>query len=406
MTDIVTPPTISALPPAPLATDTPTEFDAKAFAMVAAQVGFVPQANALASNVYNNATAAFERTAIAQAAASAASGSASAAAGSASAASGSASAAAGSASSASTSAGNAAASYAAMQKLYLGPKTSNPTTDNQGNALQVGAWYTYIGTDPTYKGVWLWWDGATWNPGIGPVAATLMPKTGGVFSGHTSGPTGATGAQHPRADETSLRAPEQFDKTASMANAPLGQQALYISVTGPGPDWPTAHPDVNAWSVQTYGTASRSMQIAGQAFSVSPGAGYLMVRFKHDSAWSAWSRIITDTTAMSKVVAVNVPSSTPTYSLDPALGGEHVVTINATCTFNLPTPRQLGDTVTAHIISAGAIRPIVFSSNVVLPKDGAGATLPFTQYSANAMLTLLFKALRPGQWECYYGGVH
>ena len=134
MTDIVTPPTISALPPAPLATDTPTEFDAKAFAMVAAQVGFVPQANALASNVYNNATAAFERTAIAQAAASAASGSASAAAGSASAASGSASAAAGSASTASSAAGTATAALTSMQVMYLGSKavTSHPTTDNMG----------------------------------------------------------------------------------------------------------------------------------------------------------------------------------------------------------------------------------------------------------------------------------
>jgi hypothetical protein len=109
---------------------------------------------------------------------------------------------------------------------------------------------------------------------------------------------------------------------------------------------------------------------------------------------------------MSTVVVVNVPSITPTYSLDPALGGEHVVTINATCTFNLPTPRQLGDTVTAHVISAGAIRAIALSSNVVLPKDSTGAVLPFQQYPANGMATLLFKALRAGQWECYYGGVH
>ena len=34
MTDIIAPPTISAFPPAPQPTDTPTEFDAKAFAKV------------------------------------------------------------------------------------------------------------------------------------------------------------------------------------------------------------------------------------------------------------------------------------------------------------------------------------------------------------------------------------
>ena len=69
MTDIIAPPTISAFPPAPQPTDTPTEFDAKAFAKVNADVVFVPQANALAANVYNNATATFERSVIAQAAA-------------------------------------------------------------------------------------------------------------------------------------------------------------------------------------------------------------------------------------------------------------------------------------------------------------------------------------------------
>ena len=34
MTDIVTPPTIDALPPAPQPTDTPAEFDGKAFALL------------------------------------------------------------------------------------------------------------------------------------------------------------------------------------------------------------------------------------------------------------------------------------------------------------------------------------------------------------------------------------
>lgn len=408
MTDIVTPPTISALPPAPLATDTPTEFDAKAFAMVAAQVGFVPQANALAANVFTNATAAFERTAIAQAAASAASGSASAAAGSASAASGSASAAAGSASSASTSAGNAAASYAAMQKLYLGAKTANPTTDNQGNALQVGAWYTYIGTDPTYKGVWLWWDGATWNPGIGPVAATLMPKTGGVFLGYASGPAGASGTQFPQAQEVVPRASAYFGTTALMADAPPGTVGYYESETGGGADWPKViTTSIHAWLVETWSRSGvRSVQYASFTLSGNPASGTVWRRYQGQSGWSAWDLVIAGRTMMSPPVVVNVPSGTASYSLDPSLGSDHVVTINAACTVNLPTPRMLGDSVAAHIVSAGAVRPVTLSSNVVLPKDSTGATLPFQQYPANGMATLLFKALRAGQWECFYGGVH
>ncbi|WP_310637311.1 hypothetical protein [Delftia acidovorans] len=408
MTDIIAPPTISAFPPAPQPTDTPAEFDVKAFAKVNADVAFVPQANALASNVFNNATAAFERTAIAQAAASAASGSASAAAGSASAASGSASAAAGSASSASTSAGNAAASYAAMQKLYLGAKTANPTTDNQGNALQVGAWYTYIGTDPTYKGVWLWWDGATWNPGIGPVAATLMPKTGGVFSGYASGPAGASGTQFPQAQEVVPRASAYFGTTALMADAPPGTVGYYESETGGGADWPKViTTSIHAWLVETWSRSGvRSVQYASFTLSGNPASGTVWRRYQGQSGWSAWDLVIAGRTMMSPPVVVNVPSGTASYSLDPSLGSDHVVTINAACTVNLPTPRMLGDSVAAHIVSAGAVRPVTLSSNVVLPKDSTGATLPFQQYPANGMATLLFKALRAGQWECFYGGVH
>ena len=315
-----------------------------------------------------------------------------------------------SANNAATSASGAAASYAAMQKLYLGPKTSNPTTDNQGNALQVGAWYTYIGTDPAYKGVWLWWDGAIWNPGIGPVAATLMPKTGGVFSGYASGPTGATGAQFPQAQEVWLRSAEAYGKSKLMGDLSFGTSALFVSTTGRGADWPVEGTDfsVQAWDVNTTGSAGRLEQTATQVLFAASGQikGSRFMRVLHDTVWSDWDRVITGRTMMSAAVVVNVPSSTPTYSLDPSLGSEHVVTINATCTFNLPTPRQLGDTVTAHVISAGAIRAIALSSNVVLPKDSTGAVLPFQQYPANGMATLLFKALRAGQWECYYGGVH
>ena len=412
MTDIVTPPTISALPPAPLATDTPTEFDAKAFAMVAAQVGFVPQANALASNVYNNATAAFERTAIAQAAASAASGSASAAAGSASAASGSASAAAGSASTASSAAGTATAALTSMQVMYLGSKavTSHPTTDNMGNPLQAGALYTNTGTNASINKRGWWWDGAMWQLAWGEFTGAYLPITGGVLQGHLSVPAGATGNQVPRAGETMLKAPGIYSTNATlMSSLPIGYSML-TTTTGRGADWPVEglNATIQTWLVETTGGAGRSKQVATQLLIAESGQikGSTFMRVLHDTTWSDWDRVITGRTMMSTAVVVNVPASTPTYSLDPSLGGRHVVTINATCTFNLPPPRQIGDVVAAHVISAGAIRAIALSSNVVLPKDSTGATLPFQQYPANGMATLLFEAVRPGQWECYYGGVH
>lgn len=62
MTDIVAPPTITALPPAPLPTDTQTEFDAKAYASVAAQGTMVTQTNAATANVYTNSLATHERS--------------------------------------------------------------------------------------------------------------------------------------------------------------------------------------------------------------------------------------------------------------------------------------------------------------------------------------------------------
>lgn len=113
MTDIVAPTPIDALPPAPQPGDTPEEFDAKSFAMVAAEVAMIPQQNALGANVFQNATAANERAAAADAsktAAQTAAGTATTKAGDAAV---SATAAAGSATAASTSAGNAAGSASA-----------------------------------------------------------------------------------------------------------------------------------------------------------------------------------------------------------------------------------------------------------------------------------------------------
>lgn len=66
MTDIVTPPTIDAMPAAPQPTDTPEAFSAKAFATAAAQTLMVTQTNASAAATQQNATAANERAATAQ----------------------------------------------------------------------------------------------------------------------------------------------------------------------------------------------------------------------------------------------------------------------------------------------------------------------------------------------------
>ena len=411
MTDIIAPPTISAFPPAPQPTDTPTEFDAKAFAKVNADVAFVPQANALASNVFNNATATFERSVIAQAAATTATTQADAAMGYRNAAQASATAASGSATTAGTHASTATAALTAMQVMYLGSKAvnSHPTTDNMGNPLQAGALYTNTGTNAALNKRGWWWDGAAWQLAWGDITGTYMPTTGGTFTGHINVPAGASGSQAPRVSEVFVKAPVVGDKTTLMGNLQVGF-ALLTTSTGRGGDWPPETYDANiqAWLVETTGSVGRAKQVATQIFA-SDGQriqGSTWQRVLHDTAWQAWDRVITGRTAMDQQVTVNVPAGTTTYALDPGLGGSHVVTINGTCTFNLPAGRQYGDQVTLDVISAGGVRSIGFSANVTLPKDGTGANLPFPTYVAGSVVSFVFRCIRVNSWECYYAGVH
>lgn len=90
--------------------------------------------------------------------ASSAGTSATAASGSATSASGSATAASTSAANAATSEANAAASFDSFDDRYLGAKASDPTLDNDGNALIVGALY-WNTPGKVFKG----WDGAAWS---------------------------------------------------------------------------------------------------------------------------------------------------------------------------------------------------------------------------------------------------
>ena len=77
----------------------------------------------------------------------------------------SATAAAGSATSAANSAAAAATSFDDFDDRYLGSKTANPTTDNDGNALLVGALYWN-----SVAGQMRVWDGAAWQAAYAPSA--------------------------------------------------------------------------------------------------------------------------------------------------------------------------------------------------------------------------------------------
>ena len=308
-------------------------------------------------------------------------------------------------------AASAAASAQAVDQYMLGPKTVPPTMDNQGGAIKLGAMYINVGTDPNLNNRWFWWGGAVlrWVPGVGDLPATFVPRGGGIFTGHIEVPQGAAGNQAPRASEVFLKAPATNDKTQLMGNLQVGF-ALLTTVTGRGGDWPAETYDANiqAWLVETTGSVGRAKQVATQIFA-SDGQriqGSTWQRVLHDTTWQAWDRVITARTAMDQQVTANVAAGTTSYTLDPALGGSHVVSINGTCTFNLPAGRQYGDQVALDVISVGGVRSIGFSANVVLPKDGTGAQLPFPTYVAGNVVSFLFRCILVNRWECYYAGVH
>lgn len=165
MTDIVKPTDIDALPPEPLPTDPPAEFNTKAFNLVAALKNLVNQTNTATANVWNNSKAAHERAVTAGASASDAASSSGLASSRAVEAAASAEQANGYASTAATAAGNANASWSQMQKLYLGVKAAHPVTDNNGQPLQAGASYSN-----TTDEAWYWWSGSAWVLGRGDPA--------------------------------------------------------------------------------------------------------------------------------------------------------------------------------------------------------------------------------------------
>ena len=313
-------------------------------------------------------------------------------------------------------AASAAASAQAVDQYMLGPKTVPPTTDNQGGAIKLGAMYINVGTDTNLNNRWFWWGGPVlrWVPGVGDLPATFMPRGGGIFTGPIEVPQGATGNQAPRASEVIKKAPEAFGKSKLMGELDVGF-AQFDTTTGRGADWPpeTYNDPVQTWLVETTGGPGRAKQVATQLLTTTPMTGTTgriqgatWQRVLHDTTWQAWIRVITDVTAIPRQVTVNQPAGTPTYTVDPGFGGVHVVTINATCQFILPVGRQYGDEVTLHAISAGAIRAITFSANVGLPIDGTGALLPFPEYPANGMVSLVFTCNRVNRWECFYAGVH
>lgn len=179
---VIAPTPIDAGPIVPSSADSETTFDAAYEAFNAWEKNQLqPQANALAANVFNNATEAKSEankaflyadqaltyrnsantaadTAIARANEAAAS-----------------------AGNSAISAGKAEAAFDAFDDRYLGQKSTPPTTDNDGEPLLVGALY-FRTTAPVGMKVW---TGTAWDDAYANLSSKF-DKVGGTISGSTT----------------------------------------------------------------------------------------------------------------------------------------------------------------------------------------------------------------------------
>jgi len=286
-----------------------------------------------------------------------------------------------------------------MQVMYLGSKAvnSHPTTDNMGNPLQAGALYTNTGTNAALNKRGWWWDGAAWQLAWGDITGVYMPTTGGTFTGHINVPAGATGSQAPRASEVTSRTTASFDHNTPMSAAPYNQWSFFTSGVAAGSDWPPGHSSTNAWNVITCGFATRATQYATQDIDIGAGLqGWTFTRSLHDTTWSPWSRVITDTSFIERVVTAT--ASGGTYAPDPKSGTVHQVTVTAACTISPVAPR-LGDQLTVKVQFSGGAWPLTFTASVK-PPTGSAPT-----YTAAQILTLVLECSRAGIWDLSYGPV-
>lgn len=158
MTDPVNPTPISALPPAPLITDTPEVFDDKAFPFAQSLDTLRSQANIQSLQTNQNAVAAKEGAATAVPAAASAIDS---------------------RDRAETAAQGATTINDFWQPRLLGAHPNFPTTDNQGRPLILGAEFFHTGITPNAQYVW---NGTQWLIGTNVTAGVsqVNGKTGAV----------------------------------------------------------------------------------------------------------------------------------------------------------------------------------------------------------------------------------
>ncbi|WP_343740447.1 hypothetical protein [Delftia tsuruhatensis] len=294
-------------------------------------------------------------------------------------------------------AASAASSAQAVDQYMLGPKTVPPTTDNQGGAINLGAMYINVGSDPTLNNRWYWWGGNVlrWVPGVGDLPATFMPRGGGIFTGPIEVPQGATGNQAPRASEVVSRKITYAGIGTNMNTLPL------INGAWSGRDWVNAPSAESPWWYveQIVHEENYVTQTSLGLTDATPK----YFRIQVGGVWQQWRRMLDATDLREKVFASSTgagPGDAKLYFLDPSKGSIHQLTVQYN-TYFTGALRGIGDQLTLRLKFSGGAWPISFNTNFRFP---AGTVFP--TYVAGQTLTLTFVNTEGSFIDAFIVGVH
>jgi len=184
--------------------------------------------------------------------------SASAAATSATNASNSASAASSSASAASASASSAAASYDSFDDRYLGPKSSAPSVDNDGNTLLTGALYW----NSTSSNLWVW-SGSAWTQ------ATLTAGSFATLAGTETLFTGTSSATAIVLNDAAEVATVSATAATGTINYDITTQSVLYYTSNASANWTVNFRASSGTSLNTLMSTGQSMTVA---FLVTQGS--------------------------------------------------------------------------------------------------------------------------------------
>jgi hypothetical protein len=181
-----------------------------------------------------------------------------------------------SASSASTSATNAAAAQTAVETLFdnfddrfLGTKTSNPTLDNDGNTLSVGAVYYN-----SVSGQVRFWNGSTWDAPSASAATSATNASNSASAASSSASSAASSASI--ATTAASNAADSYD---SFDDRYLGAKSSAPSLDNDGNSlltgaiyWNTTGNQLYIWTGSGWNAAAFSASGAVTSFNTRSGA--------------------------------------------------------------------------------------------------------------------------------------